>query len=77
MAAGRGFIHKIAEGDVEPCTFATYSDMNLNNVSLKEALNSDFLKKICENHAQLYETGGSCALWEKREIVQSSLKDIK
>ncbi|UCF12359.1 MAG: radical SAM protein [Thermoplasmatales archaeon] len=77
LAAGRGFIHISAEGDVEPCPFAPYSDMNLNNVSLKEALNSDFLKKIREKHAQLHETGGSCALWEKREMVQSLLRDTK
>lgn len=77
LAAGRGFIHVNAEGDVEPCPFAPYSDMNLKNVSLKDALNSNFLKKIRENHAQLYETGGSCALWEKRDMVKSLLEEIK
>lgn len=77
LAAGRGFIHVNAEGDVEPCPFAPYSDMNLKNVSLKDALNSNFLKKIRENHAQLYETGGSCALWEKRDMVKSLLEETK
>jgi len=77
LAAGRGFIHISAEGDVEPCPFAPYSDMNLNNVSLKDALNSDFLKKIRENHAQIHGNSGSCALWEKRELVQSLLKETK
>lgn len=77
LAAGRGFIHISAEGDVEPCPFAPYSDMNLNNVSLKDALNSDFLRKIRESHAQLHKTGGSCALWENREMVQSLLRDTK
>ena len=77
LAAGRGFIHISAEGDVEPCPFAPYSDMNLNNVSLKDALNSDFLKKIRENHAQIHGSSGSCALWEKREMVQSLLKETK
>lgn len=77
LAAGRGFIHISAEGDVEPCPFAPYSDMNLNNVSLKDALNSEFLRKVRENHAQLHETDGSCALWAKREMVQSLLKDTK
>jgi MoaA/NifB/PqqE/SkfB family radical SAM enzyme len=73
LAAGRGFIHISAEGDVEPCPFAPYSDMNLNNVSLKDALSSDFLKKIRENHAQLHGTDGSCGLWAKREMVQALL----
>lgn len=73
LAAGRGFIHISAEGDVEPCPFAPYSDMNLNNVSLKEALNSGFLRKIRENHAQLHGSDGSCGLWAKREKVKALL----
>ncbi|KYK23808.1 hypothetical protein AYK24_00820 [Thermoplasmatales archaeon SG8-52-4] len=77
LAAGRGFIHISAEGDVEPCPFAPYSDMNLNNVTLKEALNSTFLRKIRENHSQLHGKDGSCGLWEKREKVQALLKETK
>ena len=49
LSAGRGFVHVSAEGDLEPCPFAPYSDANLHDVSLKEALQSDFLKKIREN----------------------------
>jgi len=75
LAAGRGFIHISAEGDVEPCPFAPYSDMNLNNVTLKDALNSNFLRKIRENHAQLHSADGSCGLWAKRDIVQALLKE--
>ena len=77
LAAGRGFIHISAEGDVEPCPFAPYSDMNLNTVSLKDALNSLFLKKIRENHAQLHSSDGSCGLWAKRDLVQALLKETK
>jgi len=75
LAAGRGFIHISAEGDVEPCPFAPYSDMNLNNASLKDALNSDFLRKIRENHAQLHGTDGSCGLWANREMVKALLNE--
>lgn len=75
LAAGRGFIHISAEGDVEPCPFAPYSDMNLNNVTLRDALNSDFLRKIRENHAQLHSSDGSCGLWAKRDLVQALLKE--
>ena len=63
LAVGRGFIHISTEGDIEPCPFASCSDMNLKNVLLKDALNSDFLRKIHENHEQLHETDGSYALW--------------
>jgi MoaA/NifB/PqqE/SkfB family radical SAM enzyme len=71
LSAGRGFVHVSAEGNVEPCPFAPYSDTNLRDSSLKEALQSEFLKTIRNNHDQLEETGGGCALWIKREWVRS------
>jgi MoaA/NifB/PqqE/SkfB family radical SAM enzyme len=73
LSAGRGFVHISAEGNVEPCPFIPYSDTNLKNMPLKEALQSKMLKTIRENHAELKEIQG-CALWEKREWVQSLAK---
>jgi MoaA/NifB/PqqE/SkfB family radical SAM enzyme len=70
LSAGRGFIHVSAEGNVEPCPFIPYSDTNLKNISLKEALQSKMLRTIRDCHGQLQEIHG-CALWEKREWVQS------
>jgi MoaA/NifB/PqqE/SkfB family radical SAM enzyme len=70
LSAGRGFVHISAEGNVEPCPFIAYSDTNLKNIPLREALQSKMLKTIRENHAELKEIQG-CALWEKREWVRS------
>ncbi len=70
LSAGRGFVHVSAEGNVEPCPFVPYSDTNINNSSLREALQSNMLKTIRENHEELAEING-CALWEKRAWVQS------
>jgi MoaA/NifB/PqqE/SkfB family radical SAM enzyme len=70
LSAGRGFVHVSAEGNVEPCPFVPYSDTNLNNTSLKEALQSNMLRAIRENYGELAEING-CALWEKRAWVQS------
>lgn len=77
LSAGRGFVHVSASGDLEPCPFAPYSDVNLITTPFKEALQSEFLRKIRENHDILHETGGSCALWEKRDWVQSLLHTTK
>jgi len=74
LSAGRGFIHVSAEGDLEPCPFAPYSDTNLKDTPLKDALQSEFLRTIRQNHEQLHETDGGCALWVKREWVQSLLQ---
>jgi MoaA/NifB/PqqE/SkfB family radical SAM enzyme len=73
LSAGRGFVHISAEGNVEPCPFVAYSDTNLKNMPLKEALQSKMLKTIRENHGELREIQG-CALWERREWVQSLAK---
>jgi MoaA/NifB/PqqE/SkfB family radical SAM enzyme len=77
LSAGRGFIHINPLGDVEPCPFAPYSDINLLDASLIEALQSDFLKEIRDNHDHLSETEGGCALWVERKWVQSVFQDIK
>lgn len=73
LAAGRGFVHISAEGDLEACPFAPYSDTNLRDSSLKEALQSELLKIIRQNSEQLEEGEGGCALWDKREWIYSLL----
>lgn len=73
LAAGRGFVHINAEGNVEPCPFVPYSDTNLRDLSLKEALQSEFLKTIRQNRERLSETEGGCALWAEREWLSSLL----
>ncbi|MFC1948151.1 radical SAM protein [Chloroflexota bacterium] len=77
LSAGRGFIHINPLGDVEPCPFAPYSDTNLRDSSLIEALQSDFLKEIRDNHDHLSETEGGCALWVERKWVQSVFQETK
>jgi MoaA/NifB/PqqE/SkfB family radical SAM enzyme len=74
LAAGRGFVHISPSGDLEPCPFAPYSDRNVAATSLKRALRSPLLEKIRENHANLDETAGGCALWIKRDWVASLVK---
>ena len=46
VAAGNDFAHINANGDMEPCAFCHYSDVNVNDVSLVEALRSPFFKKF-------------------------------
>ncbi|MCD1294208.1 radical SAM protein [Methanocella sp. CWC-04] len=74
LSAGRGFIHVSASGNLEPCPFAPFSNTSVKNMSLKEALQSDFLRTIRENHEELMESDGGCAIWKKREWVSSLLE---
>jgi len=73
LAAGRGFVHVSPDGGLEPCPFAPYSDTNLEHSSLKQGLASVFLNGIRESDEHLEETEGGCALWNKRDWVQSLL----
>ncbi len=73
LSSGRGFIHISASGDVETCPFAPYSDSNILAMPLKEALNSKLFKALRENHDQLMESNGGCALLKKPEWVKSFL----
>lgn len=75
LAAGRGFIHISADGAVEPCPFAPFSDVNLKNTSLKNALSSAFLSKVRENHHLLIEGDGGCALWHNREWLNGLIQE--
>lgn len=70
LAAGRGFVHVSPEGMLEPCPFAPYGDADLATMSLAEALRSDFLRAIREQHGTLTETAGGCALWQNREWLE-------
>lgn len=71
LAAGRGFIHISQSGAVEPCPASPYSDVNLNEVSLKKALRSNLLKRIRATPHSLAESSSGCALYDKEEWVKS------
>lgn len=75
LAAGKGFVHINSEGDVQPCPFSPYSDDNLKEMPLIEALKSPLLKKIRSNSDRLDESNGICALWNNREWVASLVKE--
>ncbi len=44
VGAGSGYIHITANGDVEPCAFCHYSDANIHNMTLQEAMQSQFFR---------------------------------
>ena len=75
LASGRGFVHVSSTGNLEPCPFAPYSDTNLAKISLKEGLESDFLRTVRENHSELTETKGGCTLWTNKDWVEDQLQE--
>ena len=77
LAAGRGFIHIGVDGSFEPCPFAPFSETNIKNIGLREALQSPFMKLLRENHDKLSESNGGCTLWSNREWVEKMLHEAK
>ena len=73
VAAGRGFFHINSHGGAEPCPFSPYSDTNVKDTSLKDALNSGLFRALRDNGHLLEEHAGGCVLNEKRELVESLL----
>ena len=73
LAAGRGFFHIAADGNAEPCPFSPYSDTNLRNIPLREALKSPLFKKLTSGDILLKEHKGGCVLFEQKDIVSNLL----
>ena len=75
LAAGRGFFHINANGGAEPCPFSPYSDTNVKDVSLREALHSKLFTALRNNGTLLAEHTGGCVLFEQEEKVKELLAE--
>lgn len=73
VAAGRGFFHINSHGGAEPCPFSPYSDVNVRDKSLREALHSKLFMKLQENGTLMEEHAGGCVLFEKKDEVEHFL----
>ena len=74
VAAGRGFFHVNSHGGAEPCPFSPYSDVNVKNTSLKEALHSPLFMALRDGNILTDDHEGGCVLYQKRELVESILR---
>ncbi len=75
VAAGRGFFHINSHGGAEPCPFSPYSDINVRDTSLKEALNSRLFRKLRDGGYLLEDHPGGCTLYERRDDVEKIMKE--
>ena len=73
LAAGRGFFHINSQGGAEPCPFSPYSDVNIRDRSLKEAMNSALFTALRSGDLLVDDHRGGCVLYEKRDRVQALL----
>lgn len=74
LAAGRGFFHINPYGGAEPCPFSPYSDINVQDHSLLEVVESGFFGKLSGSGILTGEHAGGCLLFEESEKVAEFLK---
>ena len=70
IAAGRGFFHINSHGGAEPCPFSPYSDINVRDTSLKDAVNSKLFRALQAQDILKDDHDGGCVLFEKKEEVE-------
>ncbi len=73
VAAGRGFFHINSHGGAEPCPFSPYSDINVGDTSLREALRSPLFTALQDGGLLNDDHQGGCVLYEKRKQVEALL----
>ena len=73
IAAGRGFFHINSHGGAEPCPFSPYSDINVRDTSLRDALRSKLFLSLQEGDMLADDHAGGCVLYEKRKQVEELL----
>lgn len=75
LAAGRGFFHIAPDGKAEPCPFSPFSDCNVIDLGVKEALRSPLFRKLRSAHLVGAPHKSGCTLFDYRDQVESLAKE--
>jgi len=73
--AAREYIHINHKGDVEPCIFTHFAQVNIKNISLKEAMGCQFFKEIRKKQPFSYNLYLPCMLIDHPEVSRGLYKD--
>ena len=76
IAAGGGFFHINSHGGAEPCPFSPYSDVNVRDTSLKEAMQSKLFTALRDGDYLKEDHAGGCVLNERRAQVEALLSSV-
>ena len=74
IAGGRRYLHINAKGDVEPCVFIHYSNVNIHEVSLLDALRSPIFMAYHENQPFNDNMLRPCPMLENPERLRAMVK---
>ena len=75
IAGGRRYLHINAAGDVEPCVFIHYSNVNIHDVTLLEALNSPLFRGYYEGQPFNDNHLRPCPMLENPECIERLVEE--
>jgi MoaA/NifB/PqqE/SkfB family radical SAM enzyme len=75
IAGGRRYLHINAKGDVEPCVFIHYSNVNIHDVTLMEALKSPLFQAYHDNQPFNDNMLRPCPMLENPERIEQLVKE--
>ncbi|MCD8012717.1 MAG: radical SAM protein [Lachnospiraceae bacterium] len=75
IAGGRSYLHINAKGDVEPCAFIHYSNTNIHDVSLLEALKSPLFMAYRKGQPFNENMFRPCPMLENPEKLRDMVKE--
>jgi MoaA/NifB/PqqE/SkfB family radical SAM enzyme len=75
IAGGKRYLHINAAGDVEPCAFIHYSNVNIHDVTLLDALRSPLLMAYRRNQPFNSNMLRPCPLLDNPEMLASMVKE--
>lgn len=76
VAAGRGFFHINSHGGAEPCPFSPYSDINVRDTSVREALKSPLFRALQAEELLKDDHVGGCTLFMKKDRVEEIMSEL-
>ena len=74
IAAGRGFFHINSNGAAEPCPFSPFSDTNIRDTALRDAIRSKLFRSMIDGGLLSDDHKGGCVLFEKRKEILAMQK---
>lgn len=77
IAGGRNYFHINANGDVEPCVFIHYSNVNIKESTVLEALQSPLFQAFRKNQPFNENLLRPCPMLENPEILQELVYSTK
>ena len=75
IAGGRHYLHINANGDVEPCAFIHYSNVNIKDCSLLEALQSPLFMEYHNKQPFNHNMLRPCPMLDNPEMLREMVKD--